>query len=216
MKDNLEERLDAIYEGVLDYDAELVAQLVRAEIDAETDIKTVLDEALIAAMDEVGDKFAEGVLFVPEMLMAANAMKAGLNVLRPHLTQTDAQPAGKVVMGTVHRDVHDIGKNLVGMMLEGSGFEVIDLGVNVPPRTFADAALEHQPDIIGMSALLTTTMPNMAKTVSACRKAGFQGHIIAGGAPVTLEFSQQCGADGYADDASVAVSLVRRLVCAET
>ncbi len=209
---DLDDRLDRIYENILDYEAKQVAELVKSEVEAGTDLKIILDDALIAAMDEVGDLFAEGVLFVPEMLMAANAMKAGMEILRPLLSESDVPSAGKVVIGTVHRDIHDIGKNLVGMMLEGGGFEVIDLGVNVAPAEFVEAAAKHSPDIIGMSALLTTTMPNMPKTIDALHKADFKGKIIVGGAPVTLEFAETIGSDSYAPDASLAVSLAREML----
>ena len=204
--------MDDIYDAVLGYDDEAVAALVRARIDAGEEVSTVLDDGLIAAMDEVGALFAEGTLFVPEMLMAANAMKAGLEILRPLLSGSAIEPAGTVVIGTVRRDLHDIGKNLVGMMLEGSGFRVINLGVDVEPGAFADAALEHAPDIIGMSALLTTTMPAMKTTVDVLRQRGYAGPIMIGGAPVTREFTDHVGADGYAPDAPAAVTLARRLV----
>ncbi len=210
--DDLEDRLDTIYENILDYEADKVAQLVKAEVEAGTELQVILDDALISAMDEVGDLFSEGILFVPEMLMAANAMKAGMEILRPLLSASDVPSAGKIVIGTVYRDIHDIGKNLVGMMLEGGGFEVIDLGVNVSPEEFVEAASKHAPDIIGMSALLTTTMPNMPKTIEALYKANFRGKIIVGGAPVNLEFANKIGSDAYAPDASVAVSLAREMV----
>ena len=210
--DDLEDRLDTIYENILDYEADKVAQLVKEEVEAGTELQVILDDALISAMDEVGDLFSEGILFVPEMLMAANAMKAGMEILWPLLSASDVPSAGKIVIGTVYRDIHDIGKNLVGMMLEGGGFEVIDLGVDVSPEEFVEAASKHAPDIIGMSALLTTTMPNMPKTIEALYKANFRGKIIVGGAPVNLEFANKIGSDAYAPDASVAVSLAREMV----
>jgi len=210
--DNLDDRLDAIYDAVLSYEGEITAQLVAAEIDAGTDIQVVLKDALIAAMDEVGDLFGEGQLFVPEMLMAAKTMKAGLEVLRPHLTDSGTKPIGTVVMGTVEQDLHDIGKNLVGMMLEGGGFKVVDLGVDVKPADFVAAAAEHGADVVGLSALLTTTVPNMKKTVEAFRAADYGGRIMVGGAPVTREFAHSIGADGFAGDAPGAVDLARRFV----
>jgi len=212
MTDSLDERLDAIFDAVLDYEDAATERLVREELEHGTDLHVILNDALIAAMDEVGDLFSEGTLFVPEMLMAARAMKAGLEVLRPLLTQTDARPSGTVVIGTVHRDLHDIGKNLVGMMLEGAGFTVINLGVDVPPEGFLEAVRTHGPDVVGMSALLTTTMPNMGKTVELLRKEGWNGHIMVGGAPVTREFAEAIGADGFATDAPGAVALARRMV----
>ncbi len=211
MTDSLDDRLDAIFDAVLDYEDATTADLVRAELTRGTDLHVILNDALIAAMDEVGDLFGQGALFVPEMLMAARAMKAGLEVLRPQLTETEAKPAGTVVIGTVHRDLHDIGKNLVGMMLEGAGFTVVDLGVDVPPEGFAAALDAHRPDIIGMSALLTTTMPNMGKTVELLRKTGWNGRIIVGGAPVTRDFADAIGADGFAADAPSAVGLARQM-----
>jgi len=212
MTDALDDRLDAIFDAVLDYEDAATERLVRAELEHGTDLHVILNDALIAAMDEVGDLFSQGTLFVPEMLMAARAMKAGLEVLRPLLTETDAKPVGTVVIGTVHRDLHDIGKNLVGMMLEGAGFTVINLGVDVPPEAFLEAVNTHHPDVLGMSALLTTTMPNMGKTVELLRKEGWNGHIMVGGAPVTREFAAAIGADGFAADAPGAVELARRMV----
>ncbi len=211
MTDGLDDRLDAIFDAVLDYEDAATERLVRAELEHGTDLHVILSDSLIAAMDEVGDLFSQGTLFVPEMLMAARAMKAGLEVLRPLLTETDAKPFGTVVIGTVHRDLHDIGKNLVGMMLEGAGFTVVNLGVDVPPESFLAAVTEHRPDVLGMSALLTTTMPNMGKTVDLLRKEGWNGRIMVGGAPVTREFADAIGADGFAADAPGAVELARRM-----
>jgi len=211
MANSLDDRLDAIFDAVLDYEDAATERLVREELEQGTELQVILNDALIAAMDEVGDLFSQGTLFVPEMLMAARAMKAGLEVLRPLLTETDAKPVGTVVIGTVHRDLHDIGKNLVGMMLEGAGFTVINLGVDVPPEVFLEAVREHHPDVLGMSALLTTTMPNMGKTVQLLRKEGWNGHIMVGGAPVNREFANAIGADGFAADAPGAVELARRM-----
>jgi 5-methyltetrahydrofolate--homocysteine methyltransferase len=212
MTDSLDERLDAIFESVLDYEDARTEQLVREELAHGTDLHVILNDALIAAMDEVGDLFSKGSLFVPEMLMAARAMKAGLEVLRPLLTNSDSKPVGTIVLGTVHRDLHDIGKNLVGMMLEGAGYTVINLGVDVPPEKFLEAVHEHHPDVVGMSALLTTTMPNMGKTIQLLRKEGWNGHIMVGGAPVNQEFADAIGADGFAADAPGAVELARRMI----
>jgi 5-methyltetrahydrofolate--homocysteine methyltransferase len=214
MSEDVDTRLDAIYEAVLGFDAPRTAELVRQEIRHGADCQRILSDALIAAMDEVGDQFAEGRLFVPEMLMAAKAMKAGLEVLRPLLSAADVKPIGTVLIGTVHKDLHDIGKNLVGMMMEGGGLKVIDLGVDVPPDRFLAAAHEHKPDVIGLSALLTTTMPNMRKTVELLRGVGYNGRIIVGGAPVNAAFAEAIGADGYADDAPGAVRLARQLIVA--
>jgi len=197
MTGSLDDRLDAIFDAVLDYEDEKTERLVREELAHGTDLNVILNDALISAMDEVGDLFSEGALFVPEMLMAARAMKAGLEVLRPLLTETDAKP---------------IGKNLVGMMLEGAGFTVVNLGVDVPPEKFLEAVHEHHPDVIGMSALLTTTMPNMGKTIQLLRKEGWNGHIMVGGAPVNQEFADAIGANGFAADAPGAVELARRMI----
>jgi len=208
----LEERLDAIYEATLDFDADTVAELVRAEVEAGTDLQTLINDALIAAMEELGELFAEGEVFVPELLMGAKAMKAGLEVLRPLLTATKAKPRGVALMGTVHGDLHDIGKNLVGMMLEGGGFEVHDLGVNVAPEEFWEAAQELRPDVIGLSALLTTTTPNMRRTIELFRGRGWNGRIMVGGAPVSKDFAAEIGADGYAPDAPGGVALAKKYV----
>jgi len=174
----------------------------------------VLNDALVGGMRIVGIDFRDGILFVPEVLLAANAMKAGMAILRPLLAETGVERIGKVVIGTVKGDIHDIGKNLVAMMLEGAGFEVIDLGINTPVEQFLEALEEHQPEIIGMSALLTTTMPNMGRTIEAFIDAGVRDDvkIMVGGAPVTQEFADEMGADGYGKDAMACVSLARDLV----
>jgi len=171
------------------------------------------NKALIAAMDEVGRRYEEGDFFVPEMLIAARAMQSGLHVLKPHLVQGDVGSAGKIVIGTVKGDLHDIGKNLVAMMLEGAGFEVIDLGTDVDPQRFVQSAKDGA-QVIGLSALLTTTMSNMAVTIDALKQAGVrdQVKVIVGGAPVTAEFAKQIGADGFAPDASTAARVVRQLL----
>ncbi len=183
----------------------------RAAIDAGMDPKTILD-AMTAAMDVVGKKFQEGELFVPEMLIAARAMKAGTEILEPVLLAAGVKPEFRAVVGTVEGDLHDIGKNLVGMMWKGGGIEVIDLGVNVSPARFVDAAREHDAHLIGVSALLTTTMPNMRAVVEAVRAADLGARVVIGGAPVTPEFAAQIGADGYAPDAGSAVDLARGLL----
>lgn len=208
----LDQRLDTIYEAVLDYDAEGVARMVADEVAFGTEPQTVINDALIAAMEELGELFAEGEVFVPELLMAAKAMKSGLEVLRPLLTATDTKPVGTVLMGTVHGDLHDIGKNLVGMMLEGGGFEVHDLGVNVAPEDFWRAANELKPDVIGLSALLTTTTPNMHRTIELFRGRGWNGRIMVGGAPVSKDYAAEIGADGYGPDAPAAVALAKGYV----
>ena len=187
------------------------AALTQAALDDGVDPKTVLD-AMTAAMDVVGRKFQEGELYVPEMLIAARAMKAGTEILEPVLLAAGVKPEFRAVVGTVEGDLHDIGKNLVGMMWKGGGIEVIDLGVNVPPQRFVDAAVEHDVHLIGVSALLTTTMPNMRAVVEAVRAAGLTTKVLIGGAPVTPEFAAQIGADGYAPDAGSAVDVARSVL----
>jgi 5-methyltetrahydrofolate--homocysteine methyltransferase len=165
-------------------------------------------------MEKVGEEYERGERFIPEMLVAADAMKAAMVSLRPRLQEAGIRPRGRVVLGTVDGDLHDIGKNLVGMMLEGAGFEVIDLGVEVPSETFVEAVREHRPEILALSALLTTTMIHMPEVIEALRSAGLRGgvQVMVGGAPVTQEYAERIGADGYAADAPSAVTLAKRLV----
>ena len=172
----------------------------------------LLNQALIPAMDEVGRRFERNEYFVPELLLAARAMKVSLELLRPLLAARGVEPVGRAVIGTVRGDLHDIGKNLVRYMLEGGGFEVFDLGVNVPPERFIAAAREHNAQIVGMSALLTTTMPSMKLTIEAFKAAGLRGQvtILVGGAPVTQRFADEIGADGYSDNAAGAVALAKQ------
>jgi len=206
--------IQAIFEAILAFDEAKVKDLTRAEIDAGSDIDSILNDGMIAAMDEVGQKFSEGILFVPEMLMAAQAMKGGLAILKPHLSGDSAASRGKVVIGTVKGDLHDIGKNLVSMMMEGAGFEVIDLGADVEVEKFVQAAKENNADVVALSALLTTTMPSMEATIIALKEAALPVKTIIGGAPVTQAFADQIHADGYSDDAPGGVELVRKLVSA--
>jgi len=201
-----------IYQAVVGFDEVKAAELTRAEVEAGADLQVILNEGLIAPMDEVGRLFSEGQLFVPEMLMAAQAMKAGLAIIKPLLAETDAKPRGTVVIGTVKGDLHDIGKNLVAMMLEGAGFNVVDLGVDVEPGRFASEALSHKADLVALSALLTTTMPAMEETVSTLKEQGAGVRTMIGGAPVTQAFADKIGAQGYAEDAPSAVELARRLL----
>src|SRR5262245_21856208 len=174
----------------------------------------VLDDALVAGMKIVGIDFRDGILFVPEVLLAANAMKAGMEILRPLLAETGAEPVGKVVIGTVKGDIHDIGKNLVGMMLEGAGFEVIDLGINTDADKFIAALEQHKPDILGMSALLTTTMPYMKVVIQTLKDREMRDDyiVLVGGAPLNEEFGMAVGADAYCRDAGVAAETARRLI----
>ncbi len=206
--------LESIYKGILDGDQHLVAQQVPEALNAGLSPDLILKDGLIAAMSEVGRLFENGEYYVPEMLISARAMQAGLKLLKPGLADTGVKAVGRVVIGTVSGDLHDIGKNLVGMMLEGAGFEVIDLGTDVKPDAYVNAVREHRPDIVAMSALLTTTMPNMEAVIQALAAAGLrkQVKVIIGGAPVTEEFARKIGADGSAYDASLAVKVARSLL----
>ena len=202
-----------ISEAVIAGKAAVVEQEVKNELEAKTAPDKILTEGLIAAMSEVGARFERGEFYVPEMLIAARAMKAGLAILRPLLTEQAVAMRGKVVIGTVKGDLHDIGKNLVSMMLEGAGYQIVDLGTDVPPEKFAAAVREHHPKLVGMSALLTTTMRNMKETIEAIEDVGLRSQvkIIVGGAPLTDAYAKDIGADGYAPDASRAVALANSL-----
>ena len=206
--------IETIYEAVLDGDAATTEAEVKIALETGVSAADILNKACIAAMGEVGRLFEEGEKFVPEMLISARAMKAGVNLLKPHLTQEDVSVVGKVVVGTVQGDLHDIGKNLVHMMLEGTGFEVVDLGTDVTPEKFVGAVREHEPDIVGMSALLTTTMPAMKATIEALSEAGLRDRVkvLIGGAPVTRGFADKIGADGFAPDASSATRKAKELL----
>jgi 5-methyltetrahydrofolate--homocysteine methyltransferase len=199
-----------LYDGLQD---EIVAE-VREALDRGMAPYDVLTQGLVAGMDIVGVDFRDGVLFVPEVLMAANAMKAGMNVLRPLLAETGAPKIGTMVIGTVKGDIHDIGKNLVAMMMEGAGFEVINLGINVSVEQFLAAIEEHKPDLLGMSALLTTTMPYMKVVIDALVERGIRQDLIVlvGGAPLNEAFAEEIGADAYCRDAAVAVETAKKLV----
>jgi len=181
-------------------------------IDSGTSVETVLKEGLIAAMDEVGRLFQNGEYFMPEMLVSARAMQRGLELIRPLLREAGVEPLGTVVLGTVRGDLHDIGKNLVGMALEGAGFDIVDLGTDVPPEAFVDAVKGYRPTILAMSALLTTTMTNMQDTMRALEEAGLRNdvHVLIGGAPVADSYVNDIEADGYADDAIAAVALAKK------
>lgn len=206
--------LDSLINCVINGAGDEVSRNVLSGLQSGLPATQILNDGLIKAMDEVGRLYESGDLFVPEMLAAARAMKAGLSLLRPHLVASGVPNLGRVLIGTVKGDVHDIGKNLVGMMLEGAGFEIIDLGTDVPPERFAAAVRELNPDVVGLSALLTTTMYNMKSTIEALDDLGVRTSVkvIIGGAPVTPEFSVEIGADGYAPDATRAVDLVRSLL----
>ncbi|MFC2029689.1 corrinoid protein [Chloroflexota bacterium] len=207
MADLLEGMAANLYDG----DSEAVSEGVRKALDDGLQPEEILQQGLIAGMDEVGRDFKAGDLFVPEVLIAARAMHAGMSILRPLLAEGGVPTAGKFVIGTVKGDLHDIGKNLVKMMLEGAGFETIDLGTDVETQAFVDAVREHQPQMVGMSALLTTTMVQMKATVEALEEVGLRStvKIMIGGAPVTAAYAQEIGADAYAPDAASAVDTAR-------
>ncbi len=209
MEGVLKELYNAILEGQRDV---AKANVEKALADGEKPAD-VLD-AMVNAMGEVGRLFEEGEYFVPEMLIAARAMKTGMEILKPELVDADIQPVGTIIAGTVKGDLHDIGKNLVCMMLEGSGFQVIDLGSDVSPDAFVAAVKEHQPNFVAMSALLTTTMPSMQSTIEALKDAGLRDKVkvLIGGAPITDAYAEKIGADGYAPDASRAVTLAKAMV----
>ncbi len=191
-----------------------VKRLTQEALDAGEPVEKVLKEGLLSSMDRIGVRFKNGEVYIPEVLIAARAMHAGMAVLKPILSKSSAKKAQKIIIGTVKGDLHDIGKNLVVMMLEGGGFEVVDLGIDVPANKFIEAIKTHQPQVVGMSALLTTTMIEMKNTIQAVEWAGLRNQIkmIVGGAPVTNKFAQDIGADGYAPDAASAVDLVRKVL----
>ena len=208
--DLVEQMHNDLYDGMKDEIVEATKILLSRGWEATR----VLDDSLVAGMKIVGIDFRDGILFVPEVLLAANAMKAGMEILRPLLAETGAEPVGKVVIGTVKGDIHDIGKNLVGMMLEGAGFEVVDLGINTDADKFLAAIDRHKPDILGMSALLTTTMPYMRVVIQALKDRGIRDDyiVLVGGAPLNEEFGAAIGADAYCRDAGVAAETARRLI----
>jgi 5-methyltetrahydrofolate--homocysteine methyltransferase len=208
----VEQMYDDLYDGL----AEEIDEATRILLERGWEASRVLDEALVGGMAIVGVDFRDGILFVPEVLMAASAMKAGMAILKPILSETGARPVGKMVIGTVKGDIHDIGKNLVGMMMEGAGFEVIDLGINVDADTYIDAMEEHEANILGMSALLTTTMPYMKVVIDTMKEKGVRDDyiVLVGGAPLNEEFGEAVGADAYCRDAATAVETAKELVAA--
>jgi 5-methyltetrahydrofolate--homocysteine methyltransferase len=207
-----EQMQDDIYDGL----AEEVAEGTQILLDRSWSATKVLEEALVAGMTIVGIDFRDGILFVPEVLMSANAMKAGMAILKPILSETGARPTGKLVIGTVKGDIHDIGKNLVGMMMEGAGFEVIDLGINNPVEKYLEAIASEGADILGMSALLTTTMPYMKVVIDTMVEKGMRDDyiVLVGGAPLNEEFGEAIGADAYCRDAATAVEVAKERVAA--
>jgi 5-methyltetrahydrofolate--homocysteine methyltransferase len=208
----MSDTLGNISQAVIAANLAEIDNLTRKALDENIDPQQILDRGLTSAMDHVGAQFRQGKMYVPELLRSARAMQISLDVLRPLLTETGVRMVGKAVIGTVKGDLHDIGKNLVGMMLEGAGFEVVDLGKNVEPQAFLEAVKREEPDIVGLSALLTTTMRSMATTISALEEAGLrdQTKVLVGGAPVTQDYAQQIGADAYGSSAPAAVELARK------
>ncbi len=206
--------LDKVKQAVLDGETERAAELTKEALAQGIEASLILDSALTAAMDIVGAEYERGDRYVPEMLISAEAMKCAMVVLKPVLAEAGVKARGKVVIGTVEGDLHDIGKDLVAMMLEGAGFEVVNLGVEVTPEDFLNAVKEHEPDIIGMSALLTTTMIHMPDVIDALQRAGLRDRVkvIVGGAPVTQGYADKIGADGYASDAASATKLAKSLL----
>jgi 5-methyltetrahydrofolate--homocysteine methyltransferase len=204
--------LKALAEAVIRGDQATAVNVTREALKEKIAPKKILDEGLIAGMDVVGARFKNNEVYIPEVLIAARAMKMAMEVLEPELVKAGVKPIGKLLIGTVQGDLHDIGKNLVAMMLKGAGFEVIDLGVDVAPEKFAAEAKARGVHLIGMSALLTTTMPGMEKTVKALQQAGLKVKVMVGGAPVTQSFADKIGAHGYAPDAASAVDTAKKLV----
>ena len=210
--------LEALYDNVLDGSAELSVAEVEKGLEIGLDPTSLLYKAMIPALEEIGALFESGVIFLPEMLISANAMKAAMEVLRPSLAQVASTTIGTYVIGSVAGDIHDIGKNMCIVMLEGAGFEVVDLGVNVPSEVFVQATREHRPDIVGMSAFLTTTVAEIERNLAAFENAGLRESVMVmiGGAPITEQFMSDVGADGYAPDASAAARVAKAMVTATT
>lgn len=209
-----EELVEQMHEDLYDGLAEEIVEGTQILLSRGWDVTRVLDEALVAGMNIVGVDFRDGILFVPEVLMAANAMKSGMAILRPLLVETGAKPIGKMVIGTVKGDIHDIGKNLLGMMMEGAGFEVVDLGINTDADAYLEALERERPDILGMSALLTTTMPYMKVVIDSMKEKGVRENyiVMVGGAPLNEDFGKAVGADAYCRDATTAVEVAKQLV----
>ncbi len=204
--------LKALAEAIIKGDQNTAVDITKAALDEGTPAKSVLEEGLIAGMDVIGERFKKNEVYIPEVLIAARAMKSSMEILEPELVKAGVKPIGKFVVGTAQGDLHDIGKNLVAMMLKGAGFEVVDLGVDISPDKFVEQARDSDTQLIGISALLTTTMPSMEKTINALKEAGVSVKVIIGGAPVTQGYADKIGADGYAADAASAVDVAKSLV----
>lgn len=206
--------MEKISKAVIEGDAERIEELAQDALDSGKSAEDILDQGLVPGMDYVGAQMKSGEMFIPEVLLSARVMQMALNILKPRFAEGSAPMRGKVVLGTVAGDLHDIGKDLVGIMLEGAGFEVIDLGKDLEPQVFVTAVKEHKPQIVAMSAMLTTTMGAMGQTIKALDKAGLRDtlKVMVGGAPVTSEFAEEIGADGYGPDAASAVGLAKHFV----
>jgi len=202
---------DGIAQALIKGDRNTVASLVQAALDEGVESGSILTEGLVAGMDVIGQRFKANEVYVPEVLIAARAMHAGMDILEPALAASGVEPAGRVVLGTVKGDLHDIGKNLVGMMLKGGGYAVTDAGIDVSAEKFVEAVKESGANLLALSALLTTTMPQIGEVIKAVREAGLDVKVMIGGAPVTQEFADEVGADGYAPDAASAVDLARQI-----
>lgn len=204
--------LKALTEVIIKGDQASAVNMTKEALAEGIGSESILNDGLIAGMDVVGDRFSKNEIYIPEMLIAARAMKSALEILEPELAKAGVKPIGKMAIGTVQGDLHDIGKNLVAMMLKGAGFEVVDLGVDVKPEKFVEKIKETGVQLVGLSALLTTTMPGMEKTIKVLKEAGLSVKIMVGGAPVTQEYADKIGANGYAADAASAVDVAKRLV----
>ena len=204
--------LQALSEAIITGDQNTALQITKTALEEGTKPKKVLDDGLIAGMDVVGERFKNNEIYIPEVLISARAMKSAMQILEPELAKAGIKPIAKIAIGTAQGDLHDIGKNLVAMMLKGSGFEVIDLGVDVAPEKFAEQAKAANVQLVGVSALLTTTMPSMEKTIKALKDAGLSVKVMIGGAPVTQNYADKIGADGYSPDAASAVDLAKSLI----
>jgi len=204
--------LNALAEAIIKGDQNAAVEVTKTALDEGTAAESVLNDGLIAGMDIVGDRFKKNEIYIPEVLIAARAMKSAMEILEPELVKAGVKPIGRFLIGTVQGDLHDIGKNLVAMMLKGAGFEVIDLGVDVSPERFIEQARVADAQLIGMSALLTTTMPGMEKAIKALKDAGISAKVMIGGAPVTQGYADKIGANGYAADAATAVDVAKSLV----
>lgn len=204
--------MKALADAIIKGDQNTAVEITKAALDEGTAAKSVLEEGLIAGMDVVGERFKKNEVYIPEVLIAARAMKSSMEILEPELVKAGVKPIGKLIIGTAQGDLHDIGKNLVAMMLKGAGFEVIDLGVDISPDKFVEQARDTDTQLVGISALLTTTMPSMEKTIKTLKEAGISVKVIIGGAPVTQGYADKIGADGYAADAASAVDVAKSLV----